>query len=527
MNPGDNVFRGDPCQFGSVDLEAPILSAKSPACEHYVHSYSSAAQSSLEAGDSQAAFTYSFLHILTSFLPKFDTPMEPYGPWFQMDGKRGLIPSDLSISDISALQVLSPLIKNHVLQARLLDVQWLMTKNHAVCGEAASSYIIAAEEQNTPEHWIYSKKSYYRAGMLAALLGRKKPLYQKLEESLIRASKEASVDDSGFRCGSFLKLVLRFVTQVPSEIGVVARSYAEKRSAAGDYKQARAYFRIEAEFFQQCKDFAARQIALLKSGECYIAEAKERMTEPAASGFSASRLLIKGIEVLRLNGADSGQIAELRKLLSVYQKHSGGEMKEFSQEIDITDSIQSSRAHVQNLTFERALFRLALGQPLTDLMALRQQVMKMMDSAPLTHLFDTVLQDSSGRILKVHPGIQGLEGVELEQRVEGEMFSTASKFHWSLRVSGFIEPARIQIFNDHHPSLGDLEFIVRNNPFIPEDHQGIFLRGLHAGFHGDFLIATHLLVPQIENSIRYVLESNDVDVSNLMSDSTQPGVPSK
>jgi len=48
------------------------------------------------------------------------------------------------------------------------------------------------------------------------------------------------------------------------------------------------------------------------------------------------------------------------------------------------------------------------------------------------------------------------------------------------------------------------------------------LRGIHAGFHGDFLVAAHLLVPQVENSIRHVLAGNGVDVSNLMSDGTQP-----
>jgi hypothetical protein len=35
-------------------------------------------------------------------------------------------------------------------------------------------------------------------------------------------------------------------------------------------------------------------------------------------------------------------------------------------------------------------------------------------------------------------------------------------------------------------------------------------------------VASHLLTPQIENSLRYVLESHSVDVSNLMSDGTQP-----
>jgi hypothetical protein len=36
------------------------------------------------------------------------------------------------------------------------------------------------------------------------------------------------------------------------------------------------------------------------------------------------------------------------------------------------------------------------------------------------------------------------------------------------------------------------------------------------------LLAAHLLAPQIENSIRYILEQNGVDVSNLDSDLTQP-----
>ena len=81
---------------------------------------------------------------------------------------------------------------------------------------------------------------------------------------------------------------------------------------------------------------------------------------------------------------------------------------------------------------------------------------------------------------------------------------------------------RYQILNDHRPTFEDLRFIVDKNPFIPPGHEGIFLRGLHAGFHGDFVVATHLLTPQIENSLRYVLESHDVDISNLMSDGTQP-----
>lgn len=102
------------------------------------------------------------------------------------------------------------------------------------------------------------------------------------------------------------------------------------------------------------------------------------------------------------------------------------------------------------------------------------------------------------------------------------MFSHAAKFIWSTRAKSFINPARQQILNDHQPTLENIYAIVCNNPFVPPDHEEIFLRGLHAGFHGDFIVAVHLLVPQVENSLRYILEEQGVDVSNLQSDRTQP-----
>jgi hypothetical protein len=50
---------------------------------------------------------------------------------------------------------------------------------------------------------------------------------------------------------------------------------------------------------------------------------------------------------------------------------------------------------------------------------------------------------------------------------------------------------------------------------VPEGHEGIYARGLFAGFKGDFLTATHLLVPQFESSIRHVLSQCGVVVSKL------------
>lgn len=139
----------------------------------------------------------------------------------------------------------------------------------------------------------------------------------------------------------------------------------------------------------------------------------------------------------------------------------------------------------------------------------------------MQHLLGGSVVDEKGRSRTQLPSLSDLEA-EDKKAIEDEMFAYLARFQWGVRVQGIIEPARIQILNDHHPDISDLAFLVRNNPFVPQGHEGVFLRGLHAGFHGDFLVASHLLIPQIENSIRYALENNGVDVSNLMSDWTQP-----
>src|SRR5207253_8393936 len=57
----------------------------------------------------------------------------------------------------------------------------------------------------------------------------------------------------------------------------------------------------------------------------------------------------------------------------------------------------------------------------------------------------------------------------------------------------------------HHIRMDDLEQIVVDSPFIPSGREFFFAKGLYAGLMGDYVVAAHLLIPQIENSIRHVL----------------------
>jgi len=259
-----------------------------------------------------------------------------------------------------------------------------------------------------------------------------------------------------------------------------------------------------------------------RAAETLVVEAEERASGPNGSFLAAAGFLKEGIEALRRARIPRERIDELKVRLAEYQHNSLSEMQSFETSVDISEMVAGARDHVKGRNFFEALQRFALGHPLIDVEQLREEVIQNANDFPMQHLFAGSMVDEEGRSTVELPTLFHVEGEEAEDAIEPEMFAHAAKFIWGIRMSSFIDPARLQILNEHHPSLRNLAFLVRNNPFVPPGHEGVFLRGIHAGFHDDFLVAAHLLVPQIENSMRHVLTGNGVDVSNLMADGTQP-----
>jgi hypothetical protein len=319
-----------------------------------------------------------------------------------------------------------------------------------------------------------------------------------------------------------MRLILPVGIGEPAELAAIAASIATAAQASGDVRKAKAYWEVEADWRRLAKDTPAEQKAGLAAAEAAVTEAENRATGKGVSFMAAASLMGKAIEELRQAGATKERVAELRQRMNDWQERSLVEFQTFSTGMDISKFVTGARDHVKGSDFPTALLKLAFGWNLSDPKKVKDEVVENAKQAPLTYLMCATIVDQRGRTTARKESLFNLKGEALETAIEAEAFSHAAQSYWPLRVYGLIEPARQQILNDHKPTYSDLLPIVRNNWFIPQGHEGIFLRGLHAGFYGDFVVATHLLTPQIENSLRYVLESHGVDVSILNSDGTQP-----
>lgn len=103
---------------------------------------------------------------------------------------------------------------------------------------------------------------------------------------------------------------------------------------------------------------------------------------------------------------------------------------------------------------------------------------------------------------------------EKEAAILAEMYMDARKYQGTLAIA-LVEPAREQIQLEHGVRVRDFYPIVFNNRFIPSGHARIYAEGLFAGLVGDFMGACHLLAPQLENSIRHILNQQGAITSGF------------
>jgi hypothetical protein len=66
-----------------------------------------------------------------------------------------------------------------------------------------------------------------------------------------------------------------------------------------------------------------------------------------------------------------------------------------------------------------------------------------------------------------------------------------------------------------------IAILCQHSIFVSDDRQSLFVTGLLHFFHGGMIEALHILLPQLENSIRHVLRLHGHDVIKLNEDMTQ------
>lgn len=507
----------------STDVEAPIRDTRSIDCRRLAGHFERAAKAAQEKKIATTVSVYSLLAQILQIHFKPSDRAEPYGPMYVADGRRTIVPTDLCGSQSATLASFAPSINNLGLRARCADIAWICDRKLASMAVLAirgycdglakvlsGDAELFAEDEKASSH--HGEELLRRACQIATATGWKEPeagLIAALTQDVLQDALRRN-DENGFLNFSELALDYRLVP------AATIASNSERMAASGGFPDtSRRLWEVAARAHRHDKNETEGNRCLVNAAECYVAMA----AAADFKGMTAASWLMDAIKALRHLSGTGPRRAELEAKLREAQASISDQMGVFSTEIDLSEIVDDTRKRIGGLSLAEAIaeFIQLERSPAPD--KLREDYLKQANENPLINLIPMTIHDDEGKVVSQSPGL--MSGKEDEEVAIRHGIARHEDFRRQFVASGAIEPARRTIMAEHPLSLVHFGPLVQMSPFIPSERREIFVYGFHRFFGGDYISALHILIPQLENSLRHVLKQVAADPSAIKKDMTQ------
>jgi Domain of unknown function (DUF4209) len=441
-------------------------------------------------------------------------PAHPFG-----DPRTSPAFESLTVERAAELECLAPGIQTAQIRARLADVAWTRKRGTAETARlAVAAYLASARSLEDPQSWTECAKRIERAARLSRSLGVNDPSFPAVSAYLVELVDRYRGNDPLFLTGKAVELLLEFNIGDPDVyVGPVERAATLAREG-GNFRLERFYLDLLAKLHARRKDDKARNDALREFARTFEREAEQRETR--GEHLAAVHFYNQAIQAHRRVPNSAGIVDALRPRLQQAERASVANFKKLSVPIDFGERALLARQRIAGHPTRDAILRLAHISPIPSFERIKDTITRAAEVAPIQHyLLGGAAVDSQGRRVGLRPAFP-LGDADQEEA----MFARAVEhMHYQrlFDVEGAIIPALGQLASEHAITLQEMEGLAAFSPFVPPARTRIFAEGLHAGFNYDFLTAVHLLVPQIENSLRHLMQQHNIITTKLDKDGIQ------
>lgn len=482
-------------------------------CLEYFSEFCKEAEKYEEGSSESRAFK--LLANLCSMDFSHDDFEQPFIPCWSSERDHSFLPEDLSDNNIEALFNFLAIVDDPELKSRIADTIWLKKGKHKFeSAKIAFDEYMNKIEQIKGKYDIEAIIRICRAINMTHEMGRggielQKKIVSLAEKFLLDAPVESSF---GYHARLFKILAQRGYGDLPKLIGK-CNDIVSYLNTNNDFHLMRIYLRVIYDFIKRDSiDIDHLKDIKIKEAESYIDEA-----ENADSATKRAIFIECAINAYRNIADCSDKVKELHAKLLAAQQDTINERVMFrTQEIDITDLTIEAEQFISGYDFYESLVRLAFIYSLPDEAKERAKTVSVIKNNPLHHIAAKRFTNKKGKTVgKVGP-IDFSNLSENSDIVTAEMIYNLS-VNFNFAVASRIIPALGVINSEHSITLDKLIDLVSNNLFVPQGRELLFARGLLAGFNWDFVTASLYLIPQIENSIRHILELNGFVITSTLS----------
>jgi hypothetical protein len=516
----------------AVDFNAPIAASTASEANDLGEEFRKAAEAGAKDGaaaDDANVRVFSMLHAVMGMYFKPEQRNEPFGPMFVLaDGRSSPAPENFRGSPIEVLAYIAERTNNPVLRARLSDVCWLLERKRGQLGTLAlSSYLEIVQKINSGDLKLRFEKEadalhhevrdlLRRALQIGRGIGWDKPETIRARVLVNDLRKRANSRGAPIPVHWFSELDLDFAVSDPGEVAAGIDDVLKSLIESGSHETIDLW-RLAARAYHLAKKDDDAHRCQSEAAERLVAEAEAALSKQN-SAMLASHSLSAAIAELHGIPGKKDRRTELRHHLIDVQARIPEELSIFSQEMDLRGIAQTVEKSFHDGGFLEKMLRFAALANSPDPNHLVKQAADLIQKHPFASLFGASHLDREGKVVHRTPG--GIFGDGADDPAIQQQIAQGESIRRKLVASAEIDVARRAINEQHYASEEIFGWLLQYSPFVPRDLLATFARGFARFFQGDFVSATYILTPLLENSLRHVLKGHGHDVT-IFDDATQ------
>lgn len=471
-----------------------------------------------DVGNHTRARVFNLLAALMGMHLQIESEGDPFGLQWTNGQRRTMLPFDVDPPLAELLATIAPDVVHPTLRARLADVAYEAGIRRAgrVAIEAYCEIAIRFADgrielqfPDIPSRAMDLIKPIERAFMINARVAKRGSFVEPITTTVQAAFDHCLAERAFFAIVQVGRRAMQAKVLTPEAVARHAETLAAS-AVPGEYELAvRETWLLAADAYERAGNAEASKAAAIKAIEQTLA-----MAETVTQSSAKAHWVKQAMREFRARGDCRERVDELKRRLRDLQDASLDEFGSFEVPLE---GIQELRAKTHEEFATASLpeaMRSVIGFLIPDNVdELKQVILEQARAHPLTNLMGASYSDAQGR--EVARG----DALDLEETPPEIWFKEHCIRHQQVvrryRVHGQIEPARHAVRERFSISEQHMTVLVQLSSFVPAGHENIFALGFARLWQGDYVSAAHFLLPQVENSLRHILDITGRDIAKM------------
>ncbi|MCD8525467.1 MAG: DUF4209 domain-containing protein [Gammaproteobacteria bacterium] len=390
--------------------------------------------------------------------------------------------------------------QNAELAARIADLAWTINRNKDAAKFAITNYIVSADSPYCMQHW------YERINRLERALRISRLIKSSDSEEIIKNKLFEYINPDH---ALFIFTGVKRALEISLEFGFLDKvSAAERATIIADQAVKASSKLLILDCVTNLYEFSNKIFSnLAQDARRKLAEVHRKKAEVSPSSLVKAAFINQAILALQTCADSSKEVQQLKEEQVAYNLKTLEEMRHVSTQIDLNNCHQHATSIMTKKDINSAMLAFVEISPIVPVKELEKLAVEIANQNPISHLMEKRMINKAGKLVAIVPSL-------LPDKTNEACYQH-SKFHYHVNYFGFIKPALDILMMEHHINIDSLQQFVDQSCIVPQTRRKQWIKAILFGLQGDFDTALHLLIPQLENGLRLLLEFHGESVWNV------------